>query len=211
MSVIVIDPGHGGNAVVGKSSPNNATGPNGTKEKNLTLDLAVRTAEALNGSGHRVLLTRNSDTNPDLKDRAAVASANNAVAFLSIHFNGDASPRVQGTETWVHSASTADSRLLAASVQQRLVAATGYRDRGVKSRGWGVLSLLHHLPTTAICLAEVSFLTDPNDERRLEGVAYKNQIAAALARAILDYINRATTIRPVNPIPEGDPNGDGDH
>lgn len=186
MAVIVIDPGHGGNNVVGKSSPNNATGPNGTREKSLTLDLAVRTGDALNGSGHTVILTRNADINLDLKDRAAIARNNNAVAFLSIHFNGNANPTVQGTETWVHSASTADSRLLASSVQQRLVGATGYNNRGVKSKGLGVLSLAHHLPTTAACLAEVSFLTDPNDESRLQGAGYKNQVAAALAQAILD-------------------------
>jgi N-acetylmuramoyl-L-alanine amidase len=58
MAVIVIDPGHGGNSVVGHSSPNNATGPAGTKEKNLTLEIAVRVGDALNGSGHTVLLTR---------------------------------------------------------------------------------------------------------------------------------------------------------
>src|SRR5947209_7297249 len=116
MATIVIDPGHGGSSVVGNSSPNNATGPAGTKEKNVTLNIAVRIGDALNGSGHTVLLTRNSDVNLDLKDRAAVAADNNADAFLSVHFNGSTDPTVQGSEAWVHSVSTDDSRLLAASV-----------------------------------------------------------------------------------------------
>ena len=30
MAIIVVDPGHGGSAAVGGSSPNNATGPAGT-------------------------------------------------------------------------------------------------------------------------------------------------------------------------------------
>src|SRR5688500_12296087 len=124
MSTVVIDAGHGGNAVVGNSSPNNATGPAGTKEKNVTLDLALRVSQALQGMGINVRLTRDTDVNLDLKDRAAVAATNNAEAFLSIHFNGNANPAVQGSETWVHAASTEDSRLLAAAVQQRLVGAT---------------------------------------------------------------------------------------
>jgi N-acetylmuramoyl-L-alanine amidase len=113
MKVVVIDPGHGGAAKVGKSSANNATGPGGTKEKTLTLDLGLRLFDALQGHGHEVVLTRDADVNLDLKDRAAVAAHRNAAAFVSLHFNGNANPAVQGTETWVHSAAGADSVLLA--------------------------------------------------------------------------------------------------
>jgi N-acetylmuramoyl-L-alanine amidase len=210
MSVIVIDPGHGGSSVVGNSSPNNATGPAGTEEKNVTLDIAVRIGDALNGSGHTVLLTRNSDVNLGLNDRAAVAADNNADAFLSVHLNGSTDPSVQGSETWVHSVSTDDSRLLAASVQQRLVGATGYSDRGVKSKGLGVLSLAYQNPNTACCLAEISFLTDPSDESRLQNATYKDSLAMALAQALLDYVNHSTSVTPATPTPEGDPGGNAD-
>ncbi len=211
MSIIVIDPGHGGTKPVGNSSPNNATGPAGTKEKTLTLDLSVRIGDALNGSGHTVLLTRNSDVNLGLADRATFAANNNADAFLSVHFNGDDNPLVQGSETWVHSTSTADSRLLAASVQQRLVNATGYNNRGVKSKGLGVLSLEHQNPNTACCLVEISFLTNEDDEQRLMDANYKNDLAAALAQALLDYVNQSTSIQPAVPVPSGDPDLDGDN
>jgi N-acetylmuramoyl-L-alanine amidase len=210
MSTIVIDAGHGGQNAIGNSSPNNATGPGGTKEKDLTLDIAVRIGNALNGSGHSVVLTRNSDVNLALKDRAAVAANHNAEAFLSIHFNGNNSPAIQGSETWVHATSTSDSRLLAAAVQQRLVGATGYQDRGVRSKGLGVLSLAFQTPNTACCLVEISFLTNPNDETRLKDSGYKNSLAAALAAALLDYINHSTGVGPANPIPDGDPTNDAD-
>lgn len=210
MAVIVIDPGHGGTHVVGHSSANNATGPHGTLEKDLTLDLAIRTAEVLNQAGQSVLLTRNSDVNQDLRDRAVVARNSHAAAFVSIHFNGDANPAVQGTETWVHSVSSDDSRLLASSVQQQMVAATGYSNRGVKSKGLSVLSLAYHDPTTAACLVEVSFLTNASDEMRLQNVSYKNQLAAALAQSIIDYLNGSTSIHPIPPVPSGDPAGEVD-
>jgi N-acetylmuramoyl-L-alanine amidase len=210
MATIVIDAGHGGASVIGHSSPNNATGPQGTQEKSLTLDLAIRMAEVLNQAGQHVLLTRNSDMNLDLRDRAAVARNNHASAFISIHFNGDANPAVQGTETWVHSVSSDDSRLLASSLQQQVVAVTGYTNRGVKSKGLGVLSLAFHDPTTAACLVEVSFLTNANDEIRLQNVNYKKQLAAALAQAVVDHLNGSTSIHPIPPVPSGDPAGEAD-
>jgi N-acetylmuramoyl-L-alanine amidase len=210
MSTVVVDAGHGGNAIVGNSSNNNATGPSGTKETDIALDIVLRIAEVLHGMGINVLLTRNSDVNLDLKDRAAVAANNNAEAFLSVHFNGSTDPSIQGSETWVHTGSTGDSRLLAAAVQQRLVGATGYADRGVRSKGLGVLSLAHQSPATACCLVEISFLTNATDENRLQGVTYKNSLASALATALRDFLNQSTGLEPANPLPDGDPNLDAD-
>jgi len=200
MSVIVIDPGHGGTTTIGGSSPNNATGPRGTLEKNMTLLISVKVAELLNHIGHTVILTRNNDTNIGLADRARVAARNNASVFVSVHFNGNTSPTVQGTETWVHPTSTDDSRLLASSLLQRLVQITGYRNRGVKSNDYGVLNPAIHNINTATCLIEISFMTNPNDEARLLTVSYQNQLAGSISQAIVDYINRASSIQPINPI-----------
>ena len=189
--IIVIDPGHGGTARVGGSSPNNATGPNGLLEKAVTLDVALRLHARFQSTSHQVLLTRDSDTNLGLADRARVARDNNADAFVSIHCNGAGDATIQGTETWIHNNATRDSDLLAGSVQQRLVAATGHRDRGVKKANFGVLNPRHHLQATAACLAEISFLTDPAEELRLGQEAYKDGIAEALEQALLDFEARA--------------------
>lgn len=201
MSVIVIDPGHGGTTTIGGSSPNNATGPRGTLEKSMTLLISVKVAELLNQIGHTVILTRNNDTNLGLADRARVAASNNANVFVSVHFNGNTNPTVQGTETWVHPTSTDDSRLLASSLLQRLVQVTGYRNRGMKSNDYGVLNPAIHNINTATCLIEISFITDPNDEARLLTVNYQNQLASSISQAIVDYINRASSIQPISPIP----------
>jgi N-acetylmuramoyl-L-alanine amidase len=210
MSTIVIDPGHGGTDPIGGSDPNHATGANGLQEKAATLDLAQRVVTALNGSGNTVLMTRDTDTNLSLADRAAVARNANADAFLSIHFNAADDTTIQGTETWVHSASTDDSRLLAAVIQARAVAATGYNDRGVRSHAWGVLSMASQSPATACCLVEVSFLTDPNEAARLMTDAYKDAVAAQLAQALRDFVNHSTGLAPAQPQPVDAPNGDDD-
>ncbi len=56
--------------------------------------------------------------------------------------NGFKDPAVQGTETYHHQDAAADSGSvkLAKLVQQEVVKATGYRDRGVKTAEFGVLT-----------------------------------------------------------------------
>lgn len=91
---VVIDPGHGGSAKVGGSSPNNAVSPSGVKEKGMTLKLALYARDALIKRGRerqldiKVFLTRDRDVNVGIADRAKLAAQKKAQLFLSIHFNG---------------------------------------------------------------------------------------------------------------------------
>jgi N-acetylmuramoyl-L-alanine amidase len=142
---VMIDPGHGGNTAVGGSSANNARGPAGTLEKDLTLAIAGRVRDALAPCGTEIHLTRYVDQNLGLADRAALAADLDADVFLSIHLNaaekpdGTPDPTVNGTETWVHTLASAESKELARAVQAAAVRATGLRDRGVRAKNLGVL------------------------------------------------------------------------
>ena len=81
VQTIVIDPGHGG------IDPG-ATGQQGLKEKDVTLDIARRLRDKLAASGdYRVLLTREQDRKVFLKERVAFAKKNRADLFISIHIN----------------------------------------------------------------------------------------------------------------------------
>lgn len=64
MPTIVIDPGHGGSQPVGNppSSPNNATGPQGTKEKDLILDIGLKCRDILRRQGVTLVMTRETDS-----------------------------------------------------------------------------------------------------------------------------------------------------
>jgi len=188
MATIVIDPGHGGTQRVDNSSANNATGPAGTLEKNLTLQLGLLLRDKMAAGSHTVVLTRSQDVNLSLQDRADEARTRNARAFVSLHFNGFNDPEVQGTETWLHSNHNAASQQLASRVQSGLRRATGLRDRGVKRGGLGVLSPSFHVSVTAACLAEISFLTDPAEEARLQTQAYLDRIAEYLALALVGFV-----------------------
>jgi N-acetylmuramoyl-L-alanine amidase len=193
MATVVIDPGHGGAARVDDSSPNNASSPSGLLEKNLTLIVARHAESALTGRGHTVRLTRSSNVNLGLADRARVAQAAQAAAFVSIHFNGFADPTVQGTETWVHELASPRSRELAGCVQRAVLRATGYRDRGVQAKRLGVLSPGRHAPQTAACLAEISFITTAAEDQRLQDEAYLRALGEAVASGVHEFLERSIT------------------
>lgn len=187
--IVVIDPGHGGTSEVGGSSANNATGPKGTKEKDLTLEVAKEVERVLKFQGYEPSLTRTTDVNLGLADRAFVAQQKAAKAFVSIHFNAFKDPKVQGTETLHHRDASDESKELARAVQARVLAVTGHRDRGVKPQELGVLQPSRHDLMTAACLVEVSFLTNAVEEDRLMDDGYKKRIAEAIAAGIADYID----------------------
>lgn len=189
MAIIVLDPGHGGSAKVGGSSPNNAISkPRGILEKTLTLDVARRAKALLQASGHAVYLTRNGDTNLGLADRAAVARTRKADVFLSIHFNGWPTPDVQGSEAFSHPDAPSRSARLARAVLDKVVVATGYKDRGAKQEKYGVLNPASHLALTAASLVELSFISVPAEDARLTDPAYLDRLADAAARGIEAYL-----------------------
>lgn len=208
--VVVLDPGHGGNAKVNGSSPNNATSASGVLEKTMTLELAKLIRDELKsisdqteGSTIKVHLTRAGDTNLGLFDRAQVASAKRADVFLSIHYNGF-NTRARGTETWILSeqhgnVNEADDRRLAERVQSSMVAALrrhdpGTPDRGVKNtqrlgvlKDVGLGNTRADHPTRA-CLVEVEFIdVDTVDSLLNTGpnaAAVRTDVARAIAEAI---------------------------
>lgn len=188
MAIVVIDPGHGGSSSVGGSSPNNATGPGGTKEKSLTLIIGERAHAALVAAGHTARLTRTTDVNLGLPARAHIARGMNADAFVSIHLNASDNHNAQGTETWNHTNHSAASRRLAERVQARVRAVTGLNDRGVKQKGLGVLSPGSHAPRTACCLVEVSFLDRADEENRLRQPNHQEVVGRAIAHGIEDFL-----------------------
>jgi N-acetylmuramoyl-L-alanine amidase len=78
---IVIDPGHGG------EDPG-TSGHFGTREKDITLDIAKRLKQRMERyEGYHILLTRDMDATLSLESRIEFANANQADIFISIHVN----------------------------------------------------------------------------------------------------------------------------
>ena len=180
---IVLDPGHGGSHVYGKSTPHGATGLLGAAEKDVNLELAKRVANRL---GDRVVLTRSQDCNLSLADRIEVARRRNAHAFVSIHSN--ARSRNEGdVDVWVHPRGTHSSLQLAHAIAGRFGGSGG----GAVYQGeLAVLQPSHHGTGVAACLVQANVL-DALSERwggYGDGDAMLDGLADCIAHGISTYI-----------------------
>lgn len=91
---IVIDPGHGG-------KDTGAIGPGDVYEKDITLAIAKKLKTILEAeTGCQVILTRNRDRFISLQKRTAIANADKADLFVSIHANANRAHTACGTETF---------------------------------------------------------------------------------------------------------------
>jgi len=91
---IVLDPGHGG-------KDSGAIGVGGIAEKDIVLSVAKRLAKRLKKEmAIEVVLTRQDDTFIPLEDRTAIANAEEADLFISLHVNASPNPAAKGIETY---------------------------------------------------------------------------------------------------------------
>ncbi len=173
---VAIDPGHGGR------DPG-AVGIGGLQEKNVVFPVSQRVAQLLREAGVDVVMTRTSDVTLDLEPRAAIANNANATVFLSIHANAISMsrPDVNGVETYYYSAA---GQQLASIIHANVLPASGFGDRGVKQARFYVLR------NTAMpaALLELGFVTGANDAPKLRDPAWQENIAQAITRGLLQYL-----------------------
>jgi len=207
---IVLDAGHGGWDM-------GTVGRKGLLEKNLVLDIVARLGNLVeNRLGAEVIYTRRDDSYVSLEKRTEMANLAAADMFLSVHANYSDIPSARGVETYytnsyssVHARppdedgpeevnvnwtnvdireKVQQSRRFADNVQRslyRTLAAKNpaLRNRGVKEASYVVLTGT----TMPAILAEVSFVSSPADETKLESAAYRQAIAEALYKGVATY------------------------
>jgi N-acetylmuramoyl-L-alanine amidase len=188
--VVCIDPGHGG------SDPG-AIGPGGTREADITLAIAkgLRIELILKGGG--VILTRetparlvDNDRNKDLAARAKVANDNAADLFVSIHCNAATNRTAQGFEVYTTPGQN-NSDALATCIYKAWQANVGGVMRADKSDGdpdkeanFAVIKGTR-CPS---CLVEIAFISNPDDEKRLNNMLWQIKASSALAEGIEAYL-----------------------
>ncbi|SFC34868.1 N-acetylmuramoyl-L-alanine amidase [Kushneria avicenniae] len=110
--VVVVDPGHGG------KDPG-ASGPGGTHEKNVVLQIGKRVKAKLDAmQGFKAYLTRDDDTFIPLRGRTRIARRHHADFFVSVHADAGGSTSPRGTSVYAlsqHGATSERARWLAQS------------------------------------------------------------------------------------------------
>lgn len=100
--ILWVDAGHGG-------TDSGAVGPNGLKEKDVVLSVAMLLGAELAGD-FNVQYSRKTDVFVSLSERARLANAAGADAFISIHCNSAENP-AQGFEVFTTPGETASDNL----------------------------------------------------------------------------------------------------
>lgn len=174
--LVIIDPGHGG------KDPG-AIGLRGLREKDVILPVSQEVSRILEGQGVQVIMTRKSDYFVSLKGRTDMANRVGADLFVSIHANaiGKGRTDVNGFEIFYFG-----NRGLSDAIHRSVMRSINIRDRGVKRARFYVLRN-SRMPAT---LVEMGFLTGNEDSAKLSNPSFRSQMAQAIARGILEYIQR---------------------
>lgn len=176
--LIVLDPGHGGPST-------GALGPTGVTEKEVNLQQARRMRDVLEHAGFRVLMTRDSDVDVDLYERARIAYRARADAFISVHHNATAaqtdprSVRHISTYAW-----NAIGLRLARALHPKLAAVTPIADRGVMTASFAVC----RNPAIPSCLLELDFINCPEGEEAIQRPEQQRRVADALLEGLRAWL-----------------------
>ena len=233
LATIVIDPGHGG------EDPG-AIGRRGSREKDITLDIARRLKTLIDAEPTmRALLTRDGDYFLPLHDRVRKAQAVKADLMVSIHADAFKRPDVRGSSVFALSDRRATSEMarilakqendadliggvafksrddhvkrtlvdlsqtatidhslrLGNSVLKRLGLVNDLHKPTVEQASFAVLTA-HDVPSI---LVETAFISNPQEERRLNDNAYQDKLARAILEGIREYVAKHPP-RPAGPV-----------
>ncbi len=186
-TVVVLDAGHGGRDP-GK------VGAGEIYEKDINLAIVRKLKPLLEEQGVSVILTREGDEGlyqetdsnkkkADLNERCRIIEESGADFVVSIHQNSYNDASVKGSQVFFYKGSE-QSRKLAEELQRELNQVTGKEKAATANSSYYML--LH--VSCPIVIAECGFLSNPEEAGKLAQEEYQQQMAEALSRGILAYI-----------------------
>ena len=183
---IVLDAGHGGR-------DGGCVGVNGSVEKDLNLKYTLKLKEKLVGYGYKIVLTRNNDdglysplaTNKKVSDmnvRMKKIKEVNPNLVVSIHMNSFADKSVCGANCFYKIDDEASINC-ANLIQKSLFKQCSVRSESAKKGDYFMLNCSYY---TSV-LIECGFLSNPEEEQKLNSNEYLEQFTNAVADGILLY------------------------
>ena len=215
IETIVIDPGHGG------KDPGAIY--YGLAEKEVTLKIAKLLNNYLKKMLPpyiKIYLTRTTDKYIYLEDRVEFANRLNADLFVSIHCNASRNKYLKGVQTFyldpyklnykiasagdvdyiindlLRMAKLSESIKFAKIVHYDLLKYLKSKYRGIENHGVkeAPFYVLVNTKMPSI-LVEVSFISNPLENRRLRDYNYLKRISLGIAKGIVDYINKSEFVK----------------
>lgn len=186
---IVIDAGHGGDdpGMIGSS---------GINEKVLNLVYAKKLEALLTEAGYRVVQTRSTEEGlydadqthkkaQDMQRRCAVIEEEKPLVTISIHQNSYPDASVCGPQVFYYEQS-AEGEKLAAAIQECMNTQLEIARPRVQKGNSSYYILKRSASTTVI--VECGFLSNPQEEAKLQEEVYQDQVTKAICDGVLQYL-----------------------
>lgn len=187
---IIIDPGHGG-------EDGGAVSCTGVYESKLNLEISLRLQELFHFLGYDTMMIRTTDTSvytqgdtiaskkvSDLKERVRMINHAENALLVSIHQNHFPESKYSGAQVFY--AQTQDSQVLAEQLQAALIQAVNPGSRRSCKKSTGVY-LMEHISCPGI-LVECGFLSNPEEEAKLQTPEYQKKLCCVIASCVGEYL-----------------------
>lgn len=191
---VIVDAGHGGD-------DGGAIGIDGTVEKDINLDIALKLEKILKFYGFNVIMTRTQDVMTcddgldslrkrkisDIHNRFELMRKNPDAIFISVHQNKFEDTSQHGTQVF-YSGNDERSKELAEAIQTSVTLTLQRKnDRVVKKSGSGIY-LLYHAKIPAV-LVECGFISNSDEVKKLKDESYRMKLAILIADGLLKYLS----------------------
>ena len=195
---VIVDAGHGG-------ADGGTTGADGSVEKEINLQIALKLNRLLSLYGFNVIMTRESDDSihssdsatlrqkkvSDIHNRMKIINENPDAVFVSIHQNHFADTSVHGTQVF-YSKNNYMNQALAQKIQDSVKKnIQPDNTRQIKKSGTEIY-LLYNSKSPSI-MVECGFMSNKNDLSLLHDDDYQKKIALSIADGILNFYKESDT------------------
>lgn len=186
-ATVILDAGHGG-------EDGGAVADDGTMEKTLNLDIALRLRDLLELAGYRVYMTRTEDQSlcaekfikkEDMANRIGFAEEHPQALFVSIHLNKFSMRQYSGAQVF-YSDNHEDGFLLAKSIQESI--RTNLQPNNTRQVKVGNdNSILLKSITQPAVIVEGGFLSNEAELKLLKTEQYRTKLAYCIFTGIISY------------------------
>ena len=188
--IVIIDAGHGG-------FDGGAVAFDGTVEKDLNLQIALKFEAILKLYGYETVMVRTEDVSvndpsdsgvsakaSDIKNRVAIMEKYPQAIFVSIHMNKYQTTQPHGAQVFYAKSDKSD--FLAECIQNSVATFVQTDNKRVIKPTTKDIYLLYHATVPSV-IAECGFLSNQNDLNNLKTPDYQLKIAFSIANGIIDY------------------------
>lgn len=174
---IAVDAGHGGSN----------TGARGTQsgilEKDYTLLFAKALEKELKRYGAEVIMVRSTDTAIDNKDRILWLQQQGPQVLISLHLNSASRPQVKGVSTYYKHIGF---RPISQTILKEMLT-LGLNEFG----NIGHFNFMLNAPTDFVnTLVEIAFLSNPDDEARIQEAKFHKETAVKIRKGIEQFLKQ---------------------